>query len=347
MIESLELVNFRNFSRKIFEFEGPDILLSGPNGSGKTNILESIAYLSILRSFRGAHSRELTKLGERGFELKCRVLHKNSSVLMRLAENLNGTRELELGQSKLHRSSDFIREFRTVAFVPEDREIISGSSGFRRRFFDMLISSVDVHYLQSLGDYNRALMQRNRALKNQNPALCRSFEPELAGKIPVISAARREYASKICALMQEMLGERGKIEIRYTGDHSLDPEQNRKILNDSREHDLQRGFTSFGVQLDEFEFRFNEKPVRYFGSTGQKGILSLLLKLSEFRILKEKSSAPVIVLADDVTGELDHWNIRLFLEMIAGADQRFFTFAELPGSEYFAKFRNISLQENL
>ena len=231
MIEYLELKNFRNFRERNFQFSSKDIVLSGPNGSGKSSVLEALGYLSILRSFRGARSRELVTLGEHGFQLKCRYCCGARKNVLAVKESSEGKRELLIGGASPLRASDFIKEFRCVAFVPEDREIVSGASGCRRRFFDMMISSIDSSYLKSLSDFNRALMQRNRALKCGKGNVAQHFDPELAQRSPEISMKRLKYASLISAKVNELMKENdAAFEIRYLSTSSMEEEQNLFLL---------------------------------------------------------------------------------------------------------------------
>lgn len=344
MIEYLELRNFRNFRENSFSFNSPDMVLTGPNGSGKTSLLEALGYLSILRSFRGARSKELVTLGEHGFELNCRCRTGKVCSVLGIRESSEGKRQLFIRGASPLRTSDFIKEFRCVSFVPEDREIVSGASGCRRRFFDMMISSIDHSYLKSLSDFNRALMQRNRALKSSKPHVAAHFDTELAERTPEIVAKRMEYARIMETCVNDLLKETGStFEIRYLTAGSLESEQNLFLLRKNLEKDMQRKCTVSGPQLDEFEFRLDNKIMRSFCSTGQKGIVALMLKMAEFTIVREKSSVPVVILADDVLCDLDRRNSELFLERIKSADQRFFTFAGIPSFGNFREYETIEL----
>lgn len=344
MIEYLELEHFRNFRERSFQFSSGNVVLSGPNGSGKSSVLEALGYLSILRSFRGARARDMVTLGEHEFQLRCRYKSGGRKGILSIRENSEGKRELLMSGARPLRTSDFIKEFRCVAFVPEDREIVSGSSGCRRRFFDMMISSVDHGYLKSLSDFNRALMQRNRALKSSKPHVAAHFDTELAERTPEIVAKRMEYARIMETCVNDLLKETGStFEIRYLTAGSLESEQNLFLLRKNLEKDMQRKCTVSGPQLDEFEFRLDNKVMRSFCSTGQKGIVALMLKMAEFTIVREKSSVPVVILADDVLCDLDRRNSELFLERIKSADQRFFTFAGIPSFGNFREYETIEL----
>ena len=215
LIEQLELANFRSYAAGRFRFSSSRVVFTGPNGAGKTNLLESIYFLSILRSFRTVSGRELVRIGERGFELKARVDKGAYHEELRLAQTLAGKRETWIGANRIRRSSEFIREFRAVVFVPEDRNISGGSSSFRRRFFDMMISTLDGGYLTALNNYYRALSQRNRALKQkEQAAVAAAFEPEMAVNAPLIARQRRIYAKLIEEEVSRMLAEDGNLEFR-------------------------------------------------------------------------------------------------------------------------------------
>ena len=144
--------------------------------------------------------------------------------------------------------------------------------------------------------------------------------------------------------MKELLGPSGvPFDIRFLCDSSRDPEENLDLLKKNFPREKQRGCTLSGPQLDEFEFRYDGRIMRNFGSTGQKGLIALLLKLAEFDIVRRESSESVAVLADDVLGDLDRNNAELFLDVVKKADQRFFTFAETPAFGGFDKFERITL----
>lgn len=329
IVEALELTNFRNFMSRKLVFHNRNIIFTGPNGSGKSNLLESIGFSSLLRSFRGSSSREMIRLGCRSFQIKTRIKTRLGHKDLRITDHLSGKRELFIQEAPVRKSSDFIREFHTVIFAPEDRMIVAGSSGFRRRFFDILISQTEPEYLLRLSRYHRALAQRNRALKTA-PRTAAAFEEELAEQAPFIAAARCSYAALVTAECAALLGDRGEFSIMHRTDSGTSAAEHRKLFDLKRESEIRRQCTLSGAQLDEFDMFFNGKLLRTYGSTGQIRLISMMLKLAQFKLISRHSNIPVAVLADDVTGELDENNLQLFLNTIADAGQAFFTFTEPP-----------------
>jgi len=330
IIKSIELTNFRNFEWRKLVFCNRNIFFTGKNGSGKSNLLESIAFSSLLRSFRGAPPKEMIRLGAKEFQIKTVLQGRAGDEILQISESFSGRRRLEINHSPVAKSSDFIREFHTVVFAPEDREIGAGSSGCRRRYFDILISGIEPEYLLRLSRYHRALIQRNRALKTA-PQSAGAFEFELAEQAPFIAARRRYYAQIIGEKVLTLLRGKGEFKILYRTDTAESTAEHLELLKSKRESERKRQCTMCGPQLDDFELIFNGKLLRTYGSTGQIRLISLLLKLAQFQVVKSAADAPVAVLVDDVTGELDEDNLQLFLETIATARQSFFTFADEPG----------------
>ena len=266
MIESIELTNFRNFESRKLVFCNRNIFFQGPNGSGKSNLLESIAFTSLLRSFRGSPPREMIRIGARAFHLRTVLRGRFSREVLEITETVSGKRKLLINGQPVRRSSDFIREFHTIAFAPEDREIISGPSGCRRRFFDILISEIEPEYLIRLSRYHRALLQRNRALKFA-PRTAALFEPELAEHAPFIAARRRYFAEIVEKEAAALLGSRGSFRIHYRTDTAENADGQRSLLESRRESESRRQCTLVGPQLDEFELFLNDKPLRSYGSS--------------------------------------------------------------------------------
>lgn len=347
MLKKITLADFRNFTRAEFDFFHTDIVLTGANGSGKSNLLEAVNHLSILRSFRGSGMlREEVRIGCTSFTISG-ILRTKSNVDEKLtvSESLNGSRKLLIGDCVLKKSSDFIGEFSCVPFVPEDVGIVSGTSGLRRRFFDMLISPLDREYFFALCAYSRALDQRNAALKSGSIAAAAAFENELAENALKIADKRFGFSGLIKERVNRFFNGRYDFDCRYICTFPQEKEEYLARLKENREKELIRRHTMTGPQLDDFEFRLNGNLLRGYSSAGQQRISALMLRLSQFSLLKELSVNPVIALVDDVTGELDENNFNHFVSSISGADQRIFTFTEVPECGNFRNMQIIDISE--
>lgn len=347
MLLEIQLTDFRNFGGSSVSFSGADAVLTGPNGSGKSNLLEAINHLSILRSFRGPNlAREEVKISCSSFTITG-ILKTLSGSLEKISvtEKISGRREMSIGDCRITKSSDFIGEFRCVPFVPEDLEIITGHAGVRRRFFDMLISALDLEYFFRLGSYFRALEQRNFALKSGNVSVAKAFEIELSQAGEFIVSRRAEFAKKIEDEMRELLANKFAFSCRYLPDVSGSAADFRAKLELLREKELLKKHTLSGIQLDDFEFRFDDKKLRSYGSAGQQRISALMLRLAHFFLIKKVALTPVIALVDDVTGELDEYNFSHFVDSISAADQRIYTFTEVPDKPGFSDMQNINISE--
>lgn len=342
-ITDLKLQNFRNAERAAYRFSAPRVLLLGPNGAGKSNLLEALGFLSVLRSFRGAPVREMVMLEKHDFALAARIDCGKFRKLISLRERIGGGRELFEERRPVARASDFIRNFRTVVFAPEDRMIVAGGAAHRRRFFDMLISVLEPKYFSALGSCNRALKQRNKALRSAGGRGAAYFDPVLAESAAVLTAFRREYAAMLEKEVNRLMTppERFAVRCRFSAPESSD--EFLRLLARERDKELRRGATLYGPHLDDFELVLDGKPLRGCGSNGQIRLMSLYLKLAEFALIRRLAELPVLVLADDVTGELDAANQRRFLELTQVADQAFFTFTKRPEEPFFSSAQEIVL----
>ena len=341
-IKSLKLRDFRNFEERVFDFDSSDVVFTGRNGTGKSNILEAIGYLSTLRSFRRTPVRDMVTVGKEQFFISAEVENRGKSQNISVIERTAGGRELFIGRQLCRNVSDFLFEYRCVCFSPGDFAIGSGASGVRRRFLDQLISSNDRSYLALLSQYVRALTQRNRAAKSKNEIAMRAFETVMAENAPGIIAARKETIYQLETQIRSLLAGKYDFSIRYKPDFDGDTEDFQRRFSTMRRRELQRGCTLTGVQLDDIELVLNGKSLRTFGSTGQIRMVTLLMRLAEYTLMR-RTPAPVMVLADDVTGELDESNRELFFRIVSTADMRFHTYAVWPEDEALRNAQFIKL----
>ena len=326
LLESLELTDFRNYEHRRFVFEADRVVLCGANGRGKTNLLEAIYFLSILRSFRTSATRELIRLGRPRFRLSGAVNKAGFREELRLEQQRGSGRALAINGTAIRRSSEFIREFRAVAFVPEDKMLVAGAAGYRRRFFDMLISVLNPEYLRRLQRYAAALAQRNAALKRQSGrAAAAAFEVELAEQGAYLGRERERYCALVETTLNRLAGTGSTYTVAYEPDFPRDEEAYRERLARDFERDQRFGFTGSGPQADEVRFLAGGEALRHYGSTGQQRLFALYLRMAEFELVSAGAAGGVLALVDDVTGELDPVNRERFFNQLRRAGQLFLT----------------------
>ena len=343
MLTHLILKDFRNYIDFDLKLDTRVNVFIGDNGQGKTNILESIFFLSMLRSFRTSQVRDIKRLGSNGFYIGAKIKTDLGWDKLLEVEYFN-TRKLKVDSNPINKASEFIRQIRVVAFSPEDIAIVTGNSGLRRRFIDMMIATLIPSYLLALQNYQTALKSRNALLRSKKCDIntLKAYETILAQNGVIITKYRQEYIKILSDEIRSLISEfnNGDIDltIRYKVQSGAETEEAYlKRLDADRNKDIHRGQTSFGPQIDDFDIFFNQKLLRSFGSTGQCRLISLCMKMAKVNIFSkhEQGQSALIVLVDDVTGELDHQTKSSFYQVINKAEQAFFTFTETPDDDYF------------
>ncbi len=324
MIQSIHLENFRNFEKADLCFDAKSVILCGANGQGKSSLLEAIFYLANLRSFRTGRVQEMRKIGTEQMHISSIMGEGNIKNRMELRLGVN-ERKLWMNGNPVRKASEFIGHCNTVAFLPDDPEIIVGASSVRRRFMDMFISMTDREYFVNLQRYASALKSRNVLIRSvqQDRHVLEAYHPVLAEFGSKIIERRFLYARILTDFMKQVLKEirpeLSDCEIKMRAVHELeDAEVYRKRLDASVQKDQEKGYTSFGPHLDDFDFICSGKSLRNYGSRGQCRVVSFALKMAGFDILNSCSRSPekTIVMVDDATGDLDERAKNAFLDKI-------------------------------
>ena len=338
LIESLELENFRNISHSKLDFTSDAVFFEGENGQGKTSLLEAVFFVANLRSFRTSRLNDLKKLGSASFHLSLSFRRLQSWKSL-LEVDAGQVRTLSVDRIRIAKASDFTGKIKTIAFLPDDPLIVCGPSAMRRRFFDMFISMLDREYFLAMQNYSHALRSRNFLLKSRTADrdILRSYSSVLADAGSEIVIKRKKYVSLLSGLMRELFIELYpsladfQVKMRYTRETEEKSEYMEKAERDLQ-RDMNRGFTSFGPHLDDFDFIAGEKVLRSFGSRGQCRMTSLILKLAELEAVRQLNGAlqDTVVLVDDAASDLDAHAREAFAAKIRTAGQTFFAFTEVP-----------------
>ena len=326
-VRAIGLQNFRNIAATRLEFEGRLQFLGGPNGQGKTNLLEAIGFITALRSFRAADNAHLINHGQKEAALSCDLEHELEGPSKLTVKFRPGTKEAWLDETKVARLADVIGRFPSVVFSSQDQQLVRGSPGGRRRWLDLTLSATDRAYLNHLQSYHRALAERNTLLK-RNPAEAEldAFEQVMADHGAALVAKRRD------ALLD--LGNVLSASYARIADHaeptgfSYDPnfdatdavELMDKLVS-GRARDRIMKSTGSGPHRDDFDFTLHDRAAKDFASEGQQRALVLSLRLAQADWFRRCMNIEPVLLADDVLGELDPVRRERFWRAIAPESQ--------------------------
>jgi DNA replication and repair protein RecF len=307
------LQQFRNIPWAEVELTGTRHFFLGPNGQGKTNLLEAVGLLTALRSFRTSDARVLIAHGQTeaalSFELEQERMGP-TRVTIRLRA---GSKEVTVDQERVTRLADLLGRFPTVVFSSQDQQLIRGAPGGRRRWLDLTLAATDPAYLQTLQTYHRALAGRNALLKRATPtAELAAFERPLAQSG---SRLMRERAVGLERLGRHLTrayaciaspGSPETVGFAYAPDlASADEAAWLHALAAGRARDLQFRSTLTGPHRDDLDFTLDGRPAREVASEGQQRSLVLALKVAQAHWFHAGSGVAPVLLADDVLGELD------------------------------------------
>ena len=329
-IEKIYLNNFRNHENINLEFNKfcPINIIIAPNGTGKSNLLEAIYYLSYLRPFRNVSDAELIKKGSNSFSLAGKFIKNNISTDINI--KYSKTKEILLNNKKIKKHSEILGLIITVLFCNDDIFIINGNPLLRRRFFDMFISILDKTYLFALKKYQVIIKQRNYILKNNtNFDMLDVYDFQLSQCIEYITKKRIEIVQIVSSLFQQIYQEIGcfKDKTKIIFQSSLQSDNKDEILKklkELRKKDIENGFTSFGSHKDSYLFLLNGINFSKYASFGQTRLASLVLKLAQIEIFEKSLKINPILLLDDVVLELDLERQKRFISFLSKKTKQMF-----------------------
>jgi len=328
-LESIAIRDFRNLERVDLDLPANGIALIGDNGHGKTNFLEAIYYLQILRSVRETRDVDLTRFDAAGFHISAIA---QSPVEHQLAVGFDkGTKrkKVTVDGATPRRLSDALGALPSVMFSPRDLELVSGAPSERRRYIDLVLALTDRKYLHALQHYRANLIRRNAALRDAARRGGRSaddrvavWEPALAEHGTVLIEARAKWVEDSAnefTRLSEMIGEQGRSAMRYISPFAESEARHDVLLaafEEKRGLDIKRGLTHVGPHRDDLELTLDGRELRLFGSAGQQRTAAIALRMLEAATLRAHAGAEPILLLDDPFAELDTRRSTRILELL-------------------------------
>jgi DNA replication and repair protein RecF len=309
VIRSLELHQFRNYRQLQVEF-GPCLnWLHGHNGQGKTNLVEAIAYLCNLESFRTRKTQQLWYSEANAARMT--ALLEQQQVLRRVQIILSTRgRQVWLDHAPFQRTSEYVLSFLALSFTPEDVALFRGPPQERRRFFNRIISTLDPGYFRHLQDYTKVLAEKNAALRLRQDRQLSAWNQVLARTGWELIQRRAAFAEQLLSHLVELFrmatGRPEQLSLRYhPAVRCSDSEQLEKMMEEQRDRELQSGYALIGPHRDDYHLFLDEKIDRDFFSQGELRVTNLSLKIAINQLLFSHYSLHPILIFDDLFSELD------------------------------------------
>lgn len=354
-VRHIELVDFRSYPSVSVSLDpGPSVFV-GPNGHGKTNLMEALGYLSTLGSHRVASDTPLVRAGAARAVLRAAVAQDERELLIELELVPGKANRARLNRSPVPRPREILGALRTVLFAPEDLSLVRGDPGERRRYLDELLVARYPRYAAVRADYDRVLKQRNALLRTSYLArksgrhtsgnaeagadlrtldvwdshLARFGADLIAGRLELVAALGPHLEKAYDAVSQG----HGRASASYrctltadepdaalTADRDVLAARLAAALAKARPAEVERGTTLHGPHRDELTLTLGPLPVRGYASHGESWSFALAMRLASFELLRSAGAEPVLIL-DDVFAELDAGRRERLAGLVSGADQ--------------------------
>jgi DNA replication and repair protein RecF len=349
-VSHLALVDFRSYAQVEVEIPAGVSAFIGPNGQGKTNLVEAIHYVATQSSHRVAADQPLVRFGATQAIVRTTICRDDRQALIELEINPGKANRARLNRGAVPRARDVLGILRSVVFSPDDLELVKGDPGARRGFLDDLLVARQPRFAGVRSDYDRVLKQRNTLLKTAggrgtgrrnegalstldtwDAHLCRAGSELLAARLSLVDELRpqvaRHYADVAMSVPKAEGGNDAalsykpslELEPEVTGREQLAAALQEEVVR-RRDEELDRGITLVGPHRDDLTLSLGQLPAKGYASHGESWSFALALRLAAFELLRADGDDPVLIL-DDVFAELDDLRRARLAELVAETEQ--------------------------
>ena len=323
-LEKISLFNFKNYENaELVLGEGVNCFV-GPNGSGKTNLLDAIHYLSFGKSAFSSNDHQHIRHGENGWVVTGSFFFENVRSIIGVSVPAGKKKEVFLDKKPYERLSDHVGKYPSVLVTPYDTDLIRGSSEGRRKFFDSALSQLDKSYLDELIKYHHLLKQRNSLLKRffeqrqTDRELLEPYDLQLAASGEQVLQKRRVlldiYSPLFVAAYVFFANDKEIPLLTYQPTLVEGKLYDQLKANYTTDYYAQR--TTIGPHADDYEFSINGLSVKKFGSQGQQKTFLIALKLGVFNLLENTLKRKPLLLLDDIFDKLDPDRVGKLMELV-------------------------------
>ncbi len=323
-LKKLILKNFRNFKDSLFEFERVNIII-GPNGRGKSNLLEAVYFLGNAYSPRLVRTDDLIKWGEDFFYIKGDIEKKEGTLEIEIS--YKDKKVIKINGKKINKKIELINKIPMVIFFPSLSNFLFSSPSKRRYFLDREISKTSLYYYFNLMKYLALIKRRNIILKKKDKSLYSyldTIDEELVKVGLYIIKERLDFIKKInkCITIFSKLFDFGEVYIKYYT-RIEDKDKFIRYLTKERSKDIEKGYTRIGPHRDDFVFLIKGHDAKSFASQGERKLITLFVVFSLWRMMKKEDLTPIL-LVDELCAELDNKKIEIVSGIIERSEGQIF-----------------------
>ena len=319
ILRKIKVVNYRNLVKQEIKFSDKINIFIGDNAQGKTNLLESIYFLALTKSYRTQDTNLINK-----DSIKTKVLGeiRDGGVFKSLSVELDSDKKIvKINDNVVQKISDYITNLNVVLVSPEDINILQGTPQERRNFLNIELSQLSKNYIKKYNEFNKILKIRNNYLKlsyassNTDSRYLDSLTENLIEREIDIYQERHNFINQIneniSDIYKDIMGIKN-FKVVYETNIDFDNYETdylkEKITEKYKKNikkELENGMTLYGPHRDDIKFVINDDDIKLYGSQGQQKVAIISLKLSEIPIFKKITNTSPIILLDDVFSELD------------------------------------------
>ena len=314
VVEQLWLTDWRSHAQIELALAPGTTAIIGPNGSGKTNLVEAVAWLATTRSFRGAPTDALIRVGAEAAVARARLRSEGRELLLEAELSRSGRSRIQLNRQRLRRTRDLLDVMAVTVFAPDDLELVKGAPGERRTYLDHVLLGLHPRNDAIRAEVDKILKQRNALLKGCGGRLDADaaftldvWDQKLSTAGDELGALRagvvERLRPRVQTAMASVAGADAEVELHYVA-----PWYGTGLaaaLADARSQDVRRGVTTVGPHRDELELRLDHMPARSQASQGEQRSLALALRLAGHELVRSTTGVAPLLILDDVFSELD------------------------------------------
>ncbi len=319
IVKKINLINFRNLVKQNVTFSKHANIFIGDNAQGKTNLLESIYFLALTKSYKTSDDNLINK--DKTFT-KVKAEIRDENIFKSLSVELNESKKIvKVNNNEIGRISDYITNLNVILVCPEDINILEGAPAERRNFLNIELSQLSMNYIKKYNEFNKILKIRNNYLKmlshnsNSDQRYLDSLTENLIEREICIYQERKKFIDSInlnvSKIYKDIIGiENFKIvyETNVEFDNYEEEHLKERLIKKYKSNfkrEIENGMTLYGPHRDDLRFFIDSDDIKLYGSQGQQKVAIIALKLAEIPIFKDLTTTYPIMLLDDIFSELD------------------------------------------